>query len=101
MRRLRRRRQLDFALPNGCALSQGGAAVQTGENGSLIHWIALCPDTDPADMPQLFASASAKQGWVTATAPAAHFDAYRRGDLELLLEFTATNYVWFGERYWR
>jgi len=95
---------LEFTLPSPCSLSEGGAAVRTGENGSLIHWIAECPGTDPADMSPLFASALAKQGWTTASVTPA-LASYRRGDLELLFEFTApaqpaTSYVWFGQRYW-
>ena len=95
---------VDFALPNGCALTEGGQAVRTGENGSVIHWIAACQGTNPADMAPVFGAELIKQGW-TQTA-VGQLVVYRRSDLELLFEFVApshppTNYVWFAERYWR
>jgi hypothetical protein len=98
----------DFTLPDSCSLSEGGVAVRTGENGSVIHWIAVCPRAEPAEISPLFGSALAKQGWTQTQAPAAasHQVLFRRGDLELVFEFVApgqpaTNYVWFAERYWR
>lgn len=94
---------LAFTLPEGCALTEGGQAVQTGENGRLIHWIAACPKTVPAEMPPLFATALAKQGWVQSEA--GQLIVYRREDLELIFEFAVftpwpSSYVWFAENYW-
>jgi len=98
-----------FSLPSSCSLSDGGAAVRTGENGSLIHWIAVCAGASASEMPPTFGSALAKQGWTAAAVTPADVPqtmaAYRRGDLELLFEFSApgqpaSNYVWFAERYW-
>ena len=95
---------IGFALPHGCALTEGGQAVRTGQNGSLIHWIAACPDATPADTATLFGTELAKQGWTETSV--GRLVSYRRADLELVFEFVApsrppTNYVWFAEHYWR
>ena len=97
---------VDFTLPEGCALTEGGQAVQTGQNGSVIHWIAQCPAATASEMTPLFKATLAKQGWTVTTGSQVNQDYYRRNDLELVFEFVAsaqppTNYVWFAERYWR
>ena|SRR2546428_13702633 len=94
-----------FALPDGCGLSVGGMAVQTGQNGSLIHWIATCPKVAPLEMESYFGVSLGSQGWTQTTSERSIFRTYFRDDLELVFEFAMSgqpsNYVWFGERYWR
>ena len=87
-----------FVLPKGCAITEGGQGVRTGQSGEVVHWIAACPGAPASEFPKWFLTRVEEQGW-TKNELTGSRATYRKGDLELTLEFSGSpgNYLWFAE----